>query len=181
MRYFRDTSISISRIYSGYLDTDTMRYIAWYRYHIICKYTPKQVDFQTKWRVFVRVKIKAWSKSVSIQTDRRKRLAACTLRIVLVGCMSVNQLDSKWRQRRNLFLNIFFLTIKTKASTVVAKGEEWVPCDPGYELRKGGSLAKSWAENTRGWDRRKEIASMNECISCTCWCVYWSVGCGTSQ
>ena len=54
----------------------------------------------------------------------------------------------------NLFLNLFFFATKTtKASTVVGKREECVPCDPGYELRKGGSLTKSCAEITRGWDR----------------------------
>ena len=114
MRYFRDTSISISRIYSGCLDTDTMRYIAWYRYHIICKYTPKQVDFQTKWRVFVRVKIKAWSKSVSIQTDRRKRLAACVLRIILVGCINAHQFGATGRTGGNLILTFFLSRLKRR-------------------------------------------------------------------
>ena len=53
----------------------------------------------------------------------------------------------------NLILNLFFFGTTTKASTVVGKREECVPCDPGYELRKGGSLTKSCAEITRGWDR----------------------------
>ena len=39
-------------------------------------------------------------------------------------------------------LNIFFLAIKPKARSVVGKGEECMPCDPGYEFRKGGSLTK---------------------------------------
>ena len=57
----------------------------------------------------------------------------------------------------NVILNFFFFATKTtKASTVVGKGEECVPCDPGYELRQGGSLTKSCAENTRGWDREKK-------------------------
>ena len=54
----------------------------------------------------------------------------------------------------NLTLNLsLFATKTTKASTVVGKGEECVSCDPGYELRKGGSLTTSCAEITRGWDR----------------------------
>ena len=63
----------------------------------------------------------------------------------------------------NLILNFLYFATKTKASTVVGKGEVCVPCDPGYELRKGGSLTKSCAENTRGWDRKKktQAACMN--------------------
>ena len=80
----------------------------------------------------------------------------------------------------NLILNLFFLVNKTKASTVVGKGEECVPCDPGYELRKGGSLTKECEENTRRWDRKKRQAWMNV-ISCTFWRVYWSVVCCTSR
>ena len=63
----------------------------------------------------------------------------------------------------NLILNFLYFATKTKASTVVGKGEVCVPCDPGYELRKGGSLTKSCAENTRGWDKKKktQAACMN--------------------
>ena len=43
----------------------------------------------------------------------------------------------------NLILNLFFFATKTtKASTVVGMGEESVPCDPAYKLRKGGSFDK---------------------------------------
>ena len=46
----------------------------------------------------------------------------------------------------NVILNFFFFATKTtKASTVVGKGEECVPCDPGYELRKGGRTAGTTA------------------------------------
>ena len=61
----------------------------------------------------------------------------------------------------NSILNIFYLAIKTKARSVVGKGEECVPCDPRYGLRKGGSLTKYCAENSRRWDRKKTQASMN--------------------
>ena len=61
----------------------------------------------------------------------------------------------------NFILNIFFLASKAKASTVLGKGEECVLCDPGYELRKGGSLTKPCAENTRGWGRKKTQETMN--------------------
>ena len=50
---------------------------------------------------------------------------------------------STQRGRQGMKLNsehFFFLAIKTKACSVVGKGEESVPCDPGYEVRKGGSL-----------------------------------------
>ena len=43
----------------------------------------------------------------------------------------------------NLTLNTFFLAIKTKARSVVGKGEECVPCDPGYELRREGAWQSS--------------------------------------
>ena len=181
MRYFRHTSISISRIYSGYLDTDTMRYIAWYRYHIICKYTPKQVDFQTKWRVFVRVKIKAWSKSVSIQTDRRKRLAACVLRNMLVGCRSVNQFDSKWRQRRKLISEQFFSRDQNEGKHGSGEGRGVSTMWPRIWVPKGREFGEVMSRKYARMGQKKKNASMNEWISCTFWCVYWSVGCGTSQ
>ena len=92
--------------------------------------------------------------------------------------MKAHQFDARGRQGRkpnsdSFFFSrlkrrqaryFFFFETKTKASTVVRKGEECVPCDPGYELRKGGSLTKLCAENTRGRDRKKN-ASMHECIS----------------
>ena len=108
--------------------------------------------------VFVRVQIKAWNKSISIRTDQNKRLAACVLRVILVGFINAHQFDARGRQGRkpNSEPFFFFATKTTKASTVAGNGEKCVPCDPGYELRKGGSLTKSCAENTRGWDRKKK-------------------------
>ena len=102
--------------------------------------------------------IKAWNKSISIRTDRRKRLAACVPRIILVGCMNAHQFDARGRQESKPKSDFFFAP-KAKASTVVGKGEECVPCDPGYELRKEESLTRSCEENTRGWDRIKTPAA----------------------
>ena len=93
-----------------------------------------------------------------MRTNRRKRLAASVLRSILVGCMNANQFNARGRQGRepNSELFFFFATETTKASTVVGKGEECVPCDPGYEVREEGSLTVSCAENTRGWYRKKK-------------------------
>ena len=94
--------------------------------------------------VFVRVGIKAWNKSISIRTDRRKHLAACVLRIMLVGCMNAHQFDARGRQgRKTYFWTFIFPAIRTEARTAVGKGEQCVPCDPGYELRKGGRLTSN--------------------------------------
>ena len=69
--------------------------------------------------------------------------------------MNAHQFDARDAKEGNLILNFFFFATKTKkASTVVGKGEECVPCDPEYESRKGGSLTKSCAENALGWDRK---------------------------
>ena len=71
--------------------------------------------------------------------------------------MNAYHFDARGRQGRTLNSeHFFFLSIKTKASTVVGKGEDCVPCDPGYEFRKGENLTKACAENTRGWDRKKQ-------------------------
>ena len=93
-----------------------------------------------------------------MQTDRRKRLAACVLRILLVGCMNAHQFDARGRRVRKLNSEHFFFANKAKARTVVGKGEECVPCNPGYELQKRGSLTKYCAENTRRWGRKKTQA-----------------------
>ena len=75
--------------------------------------------------------------------------------------MNAHQFDERERQGRKPNSDFFFAT-KMKASTVVGKGEEFVLCDPGYELRKEESLTKSCGENTRRWDRIKTpVACMN--------------------
>ena len=76
--------------------------------------------------------------------------------------MNAHQFDARGRQGRKLNYERFSFAIKTKASTVVGKGEVCVPCDPEYELRKGESLTKSCAENTRGWDRKKRKKKTQE-------------------
>ena len=92
----------------------------------------------------------AWRHTSSTQGDAREGNLILTLFFF-----------SRLKRRQARYF--FFFETKTKASTVVRKGEECVPCDPGYELRKGGSLTKSCAENTRGWDRKKKTkaACMN--------------------
>ena len=135
-------------------------------------YTHEDYEKKSRTRyVFVRAEIKAWNKSISIRIDRRKRLAAWLVRMMLVGCMNAHQFDAKGRQGRKPISEGGFFATKTKASRVMSKGQ-CVPHDPEYELRKGGSLTTSCAENTRGWDRKNNGSSMHECISCTFWCVY---------
>ena len=76
--------------------------------------------------------------------------------------MNAHQFDARERQGRKPNSELLFFATKTKVSIVVGNGEERVPCDPGYELRKGESLTKSCAKNTRGWDRKKtQAACMN--------------------
>ena len=72
--------------------------------------------------------------------------------------MNAHQFDARGRQESKPKSDFFFAP-KAKASTVVGKGEECVPCDPGYELRKEESLTRSCEENTRGWDRIKTPAA----------------------
>ena len=137
-------------IFSGHIDIsiENMFEISRYLYHAIYRYHALYHDIDTILHVnihlsqemtymFVRVEIKAWNKRISIRTDSRKRLAACVLRMILliVGCINANQFDARGRQGRKLNSEHFFSfrEIKTKASTVVGKGEECVPCDPGYE------------------------------------------------
>ena len=43
------------------------------------------------------------------------------------------------RGKETEFCFFFFATKTTKTSKVVGKGEECVPCDPGYELRREGA------------------------------------------
>ena len=79
----------------------------------------------------------------------------------------------------NLILNIIFLAMKTKTRTVVGKGEERVPFNAGYDYEREGA----WLSNAQKIriDGTEKNASMNECISCDLWCMYWSVRCCTSQ
>ena len=169
--YARDISIPISCDISHDIDTIL---------HVNLHPTRSRLSQEMTY-VFVRVEINVWNKNISsIWTDRRKRLAACVLRILLVGCMNAHQFDARGRHGRQLNSeHIFLLAIKTKASTVLGKGEECVPCDLGCQLRKGGSLTKSCAENTRGWDRKKRKHEWMYLMHV--WCVYWSVGCCTSH
>ena len=86
---------------------------------------------------------------------------ACCISYWYVARMHTSSTQGDAREG-NLILNLFFFGTTTKASTVAGKREECVPCDPGYELRKGESLTKSCAKNTRGWDRKKtQAACMN--------------------
>ena len=55
-------------------------------------------------------------KASVYKTDRRKRLATCVLRTILVGCMNAHQCDAIGRQGKKLhYEHLFFLAIKTKA------------------------------------------------------------------
>ena len=95
-------SMSTSIIFSGYLDADIMRCIEWYRYDTTSKYTP-QVDYQKVWRVCsFGSRDVAWNKASVYKIDLRKYLAACVLRIPLLGCMKAHQFDARRRQGRKL-------------------------------------------------------------------------------
>ena len=48
------------------------------------------------------------TEASDIQTDRRKRLAAYVLLIILVGCMNAHQLGARGRQGRKLNSKHFF-------------------------------------------------------------------------
>ena len=56
--------------------------------------------------------------------------------------MNAHQFDARERQGRKPNSELLFFATKTKVSIVVGNGEERVPCDPGYELRKEESLTK---------------------------------------
>ena len=79
---------------------------------------------------------------------------ACCISYWYVARMHTSSTQGDAR-KGNLIL-IFLFATKTKARTVGGKGVECVPCEPGYELRKGESLTKSCAGNTRGWDRNQK-------------------------
>ena len=103
MRYFRDNiSISTSITFSGYLDTDIMRYVEWYRDDTTCKYTP-QVDYHKVSRV-----CSFESRDISLKQNHQytnwpqKAPRSCVLRITLLGCMNAHQFDTRGRQGRKL-------------------------------------------------------------------------------
>ena len=100
------------------------------------------------------------------------------LRVTLVGCMNAHQFDARGRQGRKLNSEHLFFSRLTKARAVVGKGEECVPCDPGYELRKG-----DWQSNAPEIrvDETKTKCKHKWTYFLHFWCVYWSVGCCISQ
>ena len=57
---------------------------------------------------------------------------------------------------------------------LVGKGEECVLCDPGYGLRNGGRLTSN-AQKIHV-DGTGKNASIDECVSCTFWCVCVLIG-----
>ena len=101
------------------------------------------VDYQTVWCVCSfgsRSKPETKSSVYKLPAESASRPACCVLYWWVAWIHTRSTQGDAWEG--NLSLNIFFLAIETKARSVMGKGEECVPCDPGYELRKGGSSTK---------------------------------------
>ena len=75
---------------------------------------------------------------VCVRSGKTISLAACVLRVILVGCMNAHQFDSRGRQGRKRNSEKCFLAIRTKARTVLWKGEECVQCAPDMSYEREG-------------------------------------------
>ena len=108
--------------FSGYIDIDIDNLYMWYHIDIMRYMSGRLSEGITC--VFLRVGIQAWNKRISIQTDRRKRLAACALRIIRVGWVNAQKLDARACQGRKFNSDFFFfLAMKTKARSIIDNGE----------------------------------------------------------
>ena len=127
MRYFRDISILMSIIFLEYLDTDSMRYTAWYRCDTWRKYITQGWVYQHAWRMCSYGSISKPDAQASLY-----KLTAESAILCLVGCIdtSSTQVDARKRTSGKCWTyDMQFLAISTKARTAVGKAEECLPCD----------------------------------------------------
>ena len=106
--------------------------------------------------------IKARSKDISIQIDRRK----CTAYYPGVGCIDTNSTQVKQGKETSGEFWTFdtqYFAISTKARAAGSREGRRAPgmWFPGYELQKVGSWTRQWTGNARGWERKKHNSEHN--------------------